>query len=154
MLALLALFFAPDLDQLGSPDWSVRAAATAKLRGTVRGALVSVVGARSPDPEVRARSVIIGPRWTLTDALAAWCLVVPGPAPWPECDRWYFDHEARAAIFRAAKRLRLWNPCEGFGPNCCGIAAETCPSADRWAFGYWIDSARYRAAAKRNAPKE
>ena len=106
------LAFAADLGQLGSDDWRTRHAATKRLAGTIRGALLSMLCVEHVDPEVRMRLRLGRPDYPLAVA-AAFAVCRPEPCPFREAHWWADRPDRLAALERVATRLGLHDPdCE------------------------------------------
>lgn len=109
---VLSLLFAPDLAALSSDDWRTREAASKRLAGTTRGAILAVVCPNHADPEVRFRLQLGRHDYRLTVA-AAFAVCRPEPCPFREAHWWADRPDRLAALERVATRLGLHDPdCE------------------------------------------
>jgi len=109
---LLFLFFGADLAALSSDDWPTRHAATKRLAGTTRGAILAVVCPNHADPEVRFRLQLGRHDHQLTLA-ATFALCRPEPCQFRDAHWWADRPDRLAALERVATRLGLYDPeCE------------------------------------------
>ena len=108
MLALFLMLVVPDAAAMASPRWEVRAAATARLKGTWRGTLLAVLP--HGDPEVQMRMRIVCPRDPGLELAAAWTLSQSGCVPYRESHWWADRPDRLAALERAGAMLGLFDP--------------------------------------------
>lgn len=113
MLALaLSLLFGPDLSDLASDDWRTREAASKRLAGTTRGAILATICPGHADPEVWMR-LRLGRHDYRLDVAAAFAVCRPEPCPFREAHWWADRPDRLAALERVAARLGLHDPdCE------------------------------------------
>lgn len=109
---LLFLFFGADLAALSSDDWPTRHAATKRLAGTTRGAILAILCYDHPDCEIRHR-IRLGRHDHRLEIAAAFAVCRPEPCPFREAHWWADRPDRLAALERVATRLGLHDPeCE------------------------------------------
>lgn len=123
--AMIGLFLAPIVTNLGHDDWKVRDSTSRMVQKAGLGRpIIGLIASESSDPEIAARGRALLPGWmrliAKTRGHAEWAtLLLNHPDKFTDpswCNCWAGDEAALSALKAACMRLNLFNPADEMTP--------------------------------------